>query len=616
MLTMGWHDLLVPRIEDYALLGDLQTGALVATTGSIDWLCLPRFDSPACFAALLDTPDAGYWQVAPTSGGTCTSRRYVADTLVLETDWVTAEGTVRVTDFMPPRGHAPDIVRIVEGISGTVAVRSTLRLRFDYGRVVPWVRHHNGQMIAVAGPDAIRLRTPVPTHGEDWSTVSDFTVSAGERVPFVLTWHPSSEHPPRIIDPEQALRDTIDFWTDWAHSGTPVTGPYREAITRSLLTLKALTYEPTGGIVAAATTSLPEQIGGPRNWDYRYCWLRDSTYTLQALISAGYLTEARAWREWLLRAIAGDPAELQIMYALDGTRRLPEAELPWLAGYEGSRPVRTGNAASGQLQLDVWGETLDGLALARDSGISAHDDAWDVQTALMNHLEGSWDQPDNGLWEMRGARRHFTHSKVMAWVAADRMAHAVRTHPDLHGPADRWEHLRDTIHADVLAHGYDSDRNTFTQSYGAPGLDASLLMIPRVGFLPATDPRVLGTIKAIQHELTEDGFVKRYQTTESDDGLPGGEGLFLACSFWLVDALHLAGQRSQATHLFERLLTLRNDVGLLSEEWDPAAGRQLGNTPQAFSHFPLVTSGLQLHAGRAHRSNEPIQHAGSGPTRT
>jgi GH15 family glucan-1,4-alpha-glucosidase len=564
MLTMGWHDLLVPRIEDYALLGDLQTGALVATTGSIDWLCLPRFDSPACFAALLDTPDAGYWQVAPTSGGTCTSRRYVADTLVLETDWVTAEGTVRVTDFMPPRGHAPDIVRIVEGISGTVAVRSTLRLRFDYGRVVPWVRHHNGQMIAVAGPDAIRLRTPVPTHGEDWSTVSDFTVSAGERVPFVLTWHPSSEHPPRIIDPEQALRDTIDFWTDWAHSGTPVTGPYREAITRSLLTLKALTYEPTGGIVAAATTSLPEQIGGPRNWDYRYCWLRDSTYTLQALISAGYLTEARAWREWLLRAIAGDPAELQIMYALDGTRRLPEAELPWLAGYEGSRPVRTGNAASGQLQLDVWGETLDGLALARDSGISAHDDAWDVQTALMNHLEGSWDQPDNGLWEMRGARRHFTHSKVMAWVAADRMAHAVRTHPDLHGPADRWEHLRDTIHADVLAHGYDSDRNTFTQSYGAPGLDASLLMIPRVGFLPATDPRVLGTIKAIQHELTEDGFVKRYQTTESDDGLPGGEGLFLACSFWLVDALHLAGQRSQATHLFERLLTLRNDVGLLS----------------------------------------------------
>jgi GH15 family glucan-1,4-alpha-glucosidase len=463
-------------------------------------------------------------------------------------------------------------------------------------------------MEAIAGPDRVRLRTPAPTQGYELSTVSDFTIRAGDRVPFVLTWNPSHEHPPNPVNAEDALQDTLTFWTDWSGRGAPLRGRYQHAIRRSLLTLKALTYQPTGGIVAAATTSLPEQIGGPRNWDYRYCWLRDSTYTLQALIAAGYIDEAKAWREWLLRAVAGDPAELQIMYALDGTRRLPEAELHWLAGYEGSKPVRTGNAASDQLQLDVWGETLDGLALARNAGISTHDDAWDLQVALMNHLEGSWNQPDNGLWEMRGARRHFTHSKVMAWVAADRMAHAVRTHPDLHGPADRWEQLRDTIHADVLTNGYDAERNTFVQSYGATGLDASLLMIPRVGFLPATDPRVLGTIAAIQDRLAEDGFIKRYQTIDADDGLPGGEGLFLACSFWLVDALQLAGKQQAATELFERLLALRNDVGLLSEEWDPKARRHLGNTPQAFSHFPLVTSALQLHAGKGHRSNQPIRH--------
>lgn len=597
------------RIEDYALLGDLQTAALVSTAGSIDWLCLPRFDSPACFAALLDTPDAGHWIVAPAAGGVCTRRRYVKDTLVLQTEWVSGDGTVRVIDFMPPRGHAPDVVRIIEGVHGSVVMRSELRLRFDYGLVVPWVRHHDDMVEAIAGPDRVRLRTPAPTRGKEMSTVSDFTVRAGDRVPFVLTWNPSHESPPKPVDAEHALRDTLRFWTDWAQRGNPVHGPYRDAIKRSLLTLKALTYHPTGGIVAAATTSLPELIGGTRNWDYRYCWLRDSTYTLQALISAGYLAEAKAWREWLLRAIAGDPAELQIMYALDGTRRIPEAELPWLAGYENSRPVRTGNAASDQLQLDVWGEILDSLALARNAGISTHDDAWDMQVALMNHLEGTWDQPDNGLWEMRGPRRHFTHSKVLAWVAADRMATAVRAH-HLYGPADRWEALGDTIHADVLAHGYNPDRNTFTQSYDAPGLDAALLMIPRVGFLPPDDSRVLGTIAAIQNELTEGGFVKRYETSTSDDGLPGGEGLFLACSFWLVDALHLAGQQTEATQLFERLLALRNDVGLLSEEWDPHTGRQLGNTPQAFSHFPLVTSALQLHAGRAHHSNHPITPPG------
>jgi len=597
------------RIEDYALLGDLQTAALVSTAGSIDWLCLPKFDSPACFAALLDTPDAGHWIVAPAAGGVCTRRRYVKDTLVLQTEWVSGDGTVRVIDFMPPRGHAPDVVRIIEGVHGSVVMRSELRLRFDYGLVVPWVRHHDDRVEAIAGPDRVRLRTPAPTRGKEMSTVSDFTVRAGDRVPFVLTWNPSHESPPKPVDAEHALRDTLRFWTDWAHRGNPVHGPYRDAIKRSLLTLKALTYHPTGGIVAAATTSLPELIGGTRNWDYRYCWLRDSTYTLQALISAGYLAEAKAWREWLLRAVAGDPAELQIMYALDGTRRIPEAELPWLAGYENSRPVRTGNAASDQLQLDVWGEILDSLALARNAGISTHDDAWDMQVALMNHLEGTWDQPDNGLWEMRGPRRHFTHSKVLAWVAADRMATAVRAH-HLHGPADRWEALGDTIHADVLAHGYNPDRNTFTQSYDAPGLDAALLMIPRVGFLPPDDSRVLGTIAAIQNELTEGGFVKRYEISTSDDGLPGGEGLFLACSFWLVDALHLAGQQTEATQLFERLLALRNDVGLLSEEWDPHTGRQLGNTPQAFSHFPLVTSALQLHAGRAHHSNHPITPPG------
>ncbi len=594
------------RIEDYALIGDLQTAALVSTSGSIDWLCLPAFDSAACFAALLDTSEAGHWRIAPDGATTCTSRRYVEETLVLETTWSSPEGTVRVTDFMPPRGRAPDVVRIVEGLRGAVRMRSELRLRFDYGHVIPWVRQHSDRMEAVAGPDRVQLRTTVPMKGQDWATVSEFTVRAGDRVPFVLTWNPSHETPARAVHGEDALADTIDFWQTWSRRGKTVHGPYREPVKRSLLTLKALTYQPTGGIVAAATTSLPEQIGGPRNWDYRYCWLRDSTYTLQALISAGYLEEAKAWRDWLLRAIAGKPDELQIMYALDGTRRLPEAELPWLAGYENSRPVRTGNAASDQLQLDVWGETLDGLALARESELGADTDAWDVQVALMNHLEGTWQQPDNGLWEMRGPRRQFTHSKVMAWVAADRMTTAVRTHPRLEGPVDRWSALRDTIHADVLTHGFDHEQNTFTQSYDAPELDASLLLIPRVGFLPGTDDRVLGTIKAIQERLTEDGLVKRYHTTESDDGLPGSEGLFLACSFWLVDALHLAGRRRQATTLFERLLDLRNDVGLLSEEWDPKAGRQLGNTPQAFSHFPLVTSALQLNAGRGHRSDKPI----------
>ncbi|MGB8995068.1 MAG: glycoside hydrolase family 15 protein [Pseudonocardiaceae bacterium] len=593
------------RIEDYAILGDLQTAALVSNTGSVDWLCFPRFDSPACFAALVDTPGAGRWLLAPAAGGTCSSRRYRDDTLVLETEWITAEGRVRVVDFMPPRGHAADLIRIVEGIDGAVPMCGELRLRFDYGRVMPWVRRRGRRIEAVAGPDAVWLSTPAPTEGREWSTVSEFTVRAGDRVPFVLTWAPSHLPAPAMVDPEKALLDTVSFWESWSASGTPLTGRYAEPVRRSLITLKALIYAPTGGIVAAPTTSLPEQIGGPRNWDYRYCWLRDASYTLQALLAAGYETEAKAWREWLLRAVAGDPATLQIMYGVDGTRRLPELELPWLSGYEKSLPVRTGNAAAGQLQLDVWGEVLDVLHLAREASIGAQDSAWQLQVALLTYLEGHWQDPDNGLWEMRGPQRHFTHSKMMAWVAADRMVRGARTR-HLPGPVDQWEQLRDTIHADVLANGYNDQLGTFVQSYGSTALDASLLLIPRVGFLAPDDPRVIGTIDAIQRELTQDGFVLRYHTQSSDDGLPAGEGVFLACSFWLVDALHGAGRQTEATALFDRLLALRNDVGLLSEEWDPAAGRQLGNTPQAFSHFPLVVSALQLHTGRAHRSDQPI----------
>jgi GH15 family glucan-1,4-alpha-glucosidase len=595
----------MPRIEDYAVIGDLQTAALVGRTGSIDWLCLPRFDSPACFAALLDSPEAGHWLMRPAGMESCTSRRYQGDGLVLETEWVTPEGTVQVLDFMPPRGHTPDVVRLVVGVSGSVTMRSELRLRFDYGRVVPWVRHHTGRVDAVAGPDAVRLVSPVDSRGEDWATVADFTVRAGDRVPFVLTWRPSHQPARRPVDAERALVDTTEFWTAWSDRSTSMAGPYTDAVKRSLTTLKALTYQPTGGIVAAATTSLPEWIGGSRNWDYRYCWLRDSTYTLQALLAAGYLDEAKAWREWLLRAVAGQPEKLQIMYAIDGTSRLPETQLPWLGGYEGSSPVRTGNAASAQRQLDVWGETLDGLNLARESGLSPREDSWDVQVALMNHLESIWDEPDNGLWEMRGEPRHFTHSKVMAWAGADRMVQAVENH-GLDGPVDRWRQLRDTIRRDVLEKGYDAQQGTFVQSYGSNALDASLLLIPRVGFLPGDDERVVGTVNAIQRGLTQDGFVLRYETNGSDDGLAGGEGVFLACSFWLVDALHGAGRADEAVALFERLLDLRNDVGLLSEEWDPVAARQLGNTPQAFSHFALVVSALQLHAGRAHRSDEEL----------
>ncbi len=590
-------------IEDYALIGDLHTAALIGRDGSLDWMCLPHFDSPACFAALLGTPEQGRWLLAPASGGTCTSRSYHGDTLVLETDWHCTQGSVRVIDFMPPGGGKADVIRIVQGLSGSVAMTMDLRLRFDYGHVVPWVTHEVDGIRAVAGPDAAYLRTPVPVEGRGTATVADFHVSAGDILPFVLTWTPSHHSEPDRVDASAALHDTLAFWEEWS-GRSQVKGTYRDAVQRSLITLKAMTFAPTGGIVAAATTSLPEHIGGPRNWDYRYCWLRDATLTLQSLLGAGYVDEAAAWREWLLRAIAGSPADLQIMYGLDGSRRLPEYELPWLGGYEGSSPVRVGNAAADQLQLDVWGEVLDGLSLTRKSVLHSPDDSWDVQTALIEHLEGAWQQPDNGLWEVRGPRQHFTYSKVMAWVAADRMIDAVQA-SGLAGPVDRWRTMRDTVRTEVLDKGYDAKRGTFVAAYGGASLDASLLLLGRVGFLPHDDPRILGTIDAVQRDLTEQGFVLRYRTDGGEDGLPAGEGVFLACSFWLVDALHAGGRKREAVELFERLLELRNDVGLLSEEWDPVARRQLGNTPQAFSHFPLVMSALQLHDGHVRRSDSP-----------
>ena len=580
------------RIEDYAVLGDLQTAALVGRDGSIDWLCLPRFDSPACFAALLDTPEAGRWQLAPVSGGTCTRRQYRPDTLILETEWETPDGTVRVIDLMPLRGEALDVVRIVEGVSGRVRMRSELRLRFDYGHVVPWVVHDGNTLSAVAGPDAAWLHAPVPLHGRHGASWAELEVGPGDRLPFVLTYRASHEPPPQPVDAFVALEETERFWTSWM-SGCTYAGGWQEAVRRSLVTLKALTYAPTGGMVAAVTTSLPEDIGGVRNWDYRYCWLRDATLTLQALLAGGFVEEAGAWRDWLLRAVAGSPQDLQIMYGLDGTRRLPEYELPWLSGYEGSRPVRIGNEAASQYQLDTWGEVLEGLALARDAGLAPSESAWDLQRALMDFLEGHWRDVDNGLWEVRGPRRHFTHSKVLAWVGTDRMLRTAER-SGMQAPVDRWRALREEIRADVLANGWNADKETFTQYYGGTGVDAALLLIPRVGFLPWDDPRVAGTVAAVERELLEDGFVLRYRTEDGVDGLPGDEGAFLACSFWLVDALHGLGRRDEALALFERLLALRNDVGLLAEEWDPRLQRQVGNTPQAFSHVPLVNSAVLL----------------------
>ncbi|MGW2912522.1 glycoside hydrolase family 15 protein [Streptomyces asoensis] len=586
-----------PRIENYALIGDEQTAALVGTDGSVDWLCLPRFDSGACFARLLGDEDNGHWRIAPKGvEGPCTRRAYRPDTLVLDTEWETAEGAIRVTDLMPQRDRAPDVVRIVEGLRGRVTVRSTLRLRFDYGWIIPWMRRSDGHRVAIGGPDAVWFRSepPVPTWGEDFGTHSQFTVSEGESVAFVLTWHPSHESRPPLVDPWEALRVSVEDWRAWA-ARCRYDGPHRDAVVRSLITLKALTYVPTGGIVAALTTSLPEELGGVRNWDYRYCWLRDSTLTLGALLAAGYEDEAEAWRNWLLRAVAGDPADLQIMYGLAGERRLPECELPWLSGYADSKPVRIGNGAVDQLQLDVYGEVMDSLSLARTAGMSPRPHMWSLQCALMQWLCENWRQPDEGLWEVRGGRRQFVHSKVMVWVAADRAVRALEEYPDLRGDLAGWRAMRDEIHREVCEQGYDPVRNTFTQYYGSRDLDASLLLIPRVGFLPPDDPRVVGTVDAVREELGHGGLLRRYSTDGAAvDGLPGDEGTFLACSFWLADALHMTGRTKEARELFEHLVGLANDVGLLAEEYDPTTGRHLGNFPQAFSHIGLVNTALAL----------------------
>lgn len=594
----------MPLIEDYALIGDCETAALVSRQGSIDWLCFPRFDSPACFAALLGTPENGHWQLVPCAPVTSVRRRYLGDTAILETEFTTEEGVVAVIDFMPVRSGLPDVVRIVVGRRGKVQMRMELVLRFDYGSVVPWVQRIPRGISAVGGPDSVRLCTPVPLRGEHFHTVADFVVAEGERVPFDLTWFPSHEPPGPELDPEDALRTTEEWWTSWAARCT-VEGPWREAVMRSLITLKALTYNRTGAIVAAPTTSLPEKFGGVRNWDYRYCWLRDATFTLLALLNAGYTDEARAWREWLVRAVAGRPDQIHIMYGVAGERRLTEIELPWLPGFGASRPVRIGNAAHSQFQLDIFGEVLDATHQAWKLGIPHDEQAWRVDTALVTHLESVWHEPDEGIWEVRGPRRHFTHSKMMAWVALDRAVKSIELF-GLDGPLDRWRAVRDAIHQDVCARGFDPRQGAFVQSYGSPLLDASLLMMPLVGFLPATDPRVRGTIEAIERQLTRDGFVARYATVPDVDGLPPGEATFLLCSFWLVDNLTLIGRHDDAQRLFERLLSIRNDVGLLAEGYDTEHHRQAGNFPQAFSHVGLINSASNLSRLRAPASPPAI----------
>jgi GH15 family glucan-1,4-alpha-glucosidase len=583
------------RIEDYGLVGDLQTAALISREGSVDWLCFPRFDSGACFAALVGDESNGQWALAPTTWKREVSRRYVPDTLVLETEWRTDDGRVRVTDFMPPRGEAPDLVRIVEGLEGTVELGTELVIRFDYGSVVPWVRRVDEEtLLAIAGPDALALRTPVPLRGEDFRTRGEFTVAKGDRVPFVLTWYPSHREPPDEVDPGKALEETHEYWDDWANR-CEFEGDHHDAVHQSLLVLKALTYAPTGGIVAAPTTSLPERIGGVRNWDYRFCWLRDATLTLLALMEAGYVDEADSWRRWLLRAAAGNPADLQIMYGVAGERRLDEHDLPWLAGYEESGPVRMGNGASEQVQLDVYGEVMDALYQSRAHGLAAEEQAWSLQRALLRHLGDAWCEPDNGIWEIRGEKRHFTHSKVMAWVAFDRAVRSVEEQ-GLPGPVDEWRATRDEIHAEVCERGFSEALGSFTQYYGGSELDAGLLLIPLVGFLPIDDPRVVGTVDAVERELLHEGLVLRYRTTDDGevDGLPKGEGVFLPCSFWLVDCWELLGRHGEAHALYERLLDLRNDLGLLAEEYDPVEERLLGNFPQAFTHLALVNTAFTL----------------------
>ncbi|MFI6416356.1 glycoside hydrolase family 15 protein [Streptomyces sp. NPDC050842] len=602
------------RIEDYALVGDLETAALIGSDGSVDWWCAPRFDSPACFAALLGDPGHGRWLLAPVGKTRCTRRSYRGDTLVLDTFWESLTGTVRVTDFMPPRSpdssheSGPRIVRVVEGIAGRVAMRGESSLRFHHGSIVPWTRALDRHTVAcVAGPDAAYLSCgpgadPVVT--SDRTTV-EFTVTAGSIVRFVLGWRPSHASVPPTASPAEidaTLLRTLDFWNDWA-SALRYEGPARDAVLRSLLTLKALTYAPTGGVVAAATASLPESIGGQRNWDYRFCWLRDSTFTLSCLLRGGFRREAMAWTDWLLRAVAGDPADLQPLYGVEGQRRLPETYADWLPGYEDSRPVRFGNAAVDQFQLDIYGEVLNTVYSAVRAGVAVDPPAWALVAELLEYLGTRWQEPDEGIWEVRGPRRHFVHSKVMAWVAADRAVRLARV-AGLRGTVRRWQALRHEIHAEICAQGWSEEQQSFTQYYGSPQVDATALLIPRLGFLPADDPRVLGTVKAMGR-LDEHGFLRRYGDvrdggTHRLDDLGGTEGSFVACTFWYADALAATGRVAEARTVFERVLAIRNDVGLLAEEWDPVAGRQLGNTPQALSHVALVNTAFTLYGTRRH----------------
>jgi len=592
------------KIEDYAFIGDLETGALVGRDGSIDWLCWPRFDSDACFAALLGVPDNGRWLLAPVEPATVT-RRYRGDTLILETRFETASGAVVVVDFMPPRGRASDLVRIVSGERGSVRMRMELVLRFGYGAFVPWMtRMDERQWRAVAGPDMVMVASQVELRGEDKRTVADFTVRTGEREAFVMTYGPSHLEAPPQPQVDDALHDTEKFWRVWIERSR-IPQRWAEPVRRSLITLRGLIYEPTGGIVAAPTTSLPECPGGERNWDYRYCWLRDATLTLLAFMDAGYTEEAAAWRDWLVRAIAGNPEQMQIMYGLRGERRLVEWTAQWLEGFERSQPVRIGNAAHSQLQLDVYGEVMDALHFARKAGLDSLERAWAIQRELLHGLEKLWREPDCGIWEVRGPPQHFTHSKIMCWVAFDRAINDAE-HFGFDCELPKWRALRDEIRAAVLEHGYDAKRNCFVQAFGSRFLDASALLIPTLGFLPADDPRVHGTIAAVERELMRDGFVYRYNTAETDDGLPAGEGTFLACSFWLVDAYAMCGRREDAERLFERLIALANDVGLLAEQYDPVTKRMLGNFPQAFSHLSLIASAFNL----AHSEQPAHQRSG------
>jgi GH15 family glucan-1,4-alpha-glucosidase len=594
-----------PRIEDYALIGNTRTAALVSRHGSIDWWCSPRFDSPACFAALLGGPQNGRWLIAPRGTVTRVARRYRPNALVLETEMHTREGAVRLIDCMALRNGRTDIVRILEGVRGSVAMSVELVIRFGYGAVVPWVRRAGHTLIATGGPDTLELRTPVELHGEDYTTRSHFTVHAGQRIPFVLTHSASHEPRPTPLDGEAALEATELWWQCWC-TQCGYQGNYADDVMGSLMVLKALTYAPTGGMVAAPTTSLPECLGSVRNWDYRFCWLRDATFTLYALLLAGYRDEARAWREWLLRAAAGRPQDLRVLYGVTGERIFGEATLPWLPGFADSAPVRVGNAAATQFQLDIYGEVIDALCLGRSAGLAGHQDAWAFQRALLDYLESHWCDPDNGIWEMRGEPQHFTHSKVMCWVAMDRAIRAARQF-GMEGRPEHWRSLRNAIHRDVCKNGFDPELGTFVQRYGSRELDASLLLLPIVGFLPPHDRRVIATVEAIERDLTVDGLVLRYHTDESPDGLPPGEGVFLPCSFWLCDALTLIGRRADAVQRYEHLLRLRNDVGLIAEEYDPRRHAMLGNFPQALTHVALVNSARNLSS-----AGGPSEHRSTG----